>query len=301
MKNAALIILFLALAVAVALGLVSRKSLVETRELLETERASRLSIERELELARKDSGNFSREVRRLPAEVEAGEAERGEITIALTKHRDRSEKRMLEIKTDLREVPGSSDRLEKDPAPSIAMEGGLRDETGELKEKAQGEDGELETMRNAYESLLTELREELKRREVRIEQVKELISVEVLGSILFPSGTAAITPEGEKVLWKVGEVLKGVKDRPVRVVGHTDNVPIKAEYRSVYPTNWELSAARASSVVRFFQHRIGLPPSHLEAVGRSSYEPVAGNDTPEGRELNRRVTILIGPKLVDMP
>jgi len=299
MKSAALIILFLALAAAVALGLVSRKSLVETRELLETERASRLSIERELELARKDPGDFGRKVRRPRAEVEAGEAESGEITIALTGHRDRSEKRMLQLETDLQEVPGSPGRHEKDPAPSIAMES-LRDETRELKEKAQGEDGELETMRNAYESLLAELREELKRREVRIEQVKELISVEVLGSILFPAGTAAITPEGEKVLWKVGEALKSAKDRPVRVVGHTDNVPIREEYRSVYPTNWELSAARASSVVRFFQHRIGMPPSHLEAVGRSSYEPVAGNDTPEGRELNRRVTILIGPKL-DMP
>ena len=81
------------------------------------------------------------------------------------------------------------------------------------------------------------------------------------------------------------------------VVGHTDNVPITSEYRSKFPTNWELSAARAAQVVRYFQRVNGLDPKNMEAVGRSFYDPVADNDSKEGRAQNRRVNIIIAPRL----
>ena len=91
--------------------------------------------------------------------------------------------------------------------------------------------------------------------------------------------------------------MKNVRGRQIRVVGHTDNIPITYEYRERFPSNWELSAARAGAVVRFLQHRIGLDPTDLEVVGRSFYEPLASNETKEGRAQNRRVNIILGPRI----
>ena len=120
--------------------------------------------------------------------------------------------------------------------------------------------------------------------------------MELVDRILFKTGKATITSEGAKVLRKVGKTLKNVKDKKIRVVGHTDNVKIISKNRYYkYPSNWELSAARAARVIRFFQHKVGLDPTKMEAVGRSFYDPIASNDTPEGRAQNRRVNIIIAP------
>jgi chemotaxis protein MotB len=97
-------------------------------------------------------------------------------------------------------------------------------------------------------------------------------------------------------LRKVGKTLKNVKDKKIRVVGHTDDVPIISKNRYYkYPSNWELSAARAARVIRFFQKKVGLDPTTMEAVGRSYYDPIASNETREGRAQNRRVNIIIAP------
>jgi chemotaxis protein MotB len=82
--------------------------------------------------------------------------------------------------------------------------------------------------------------------------------------------------------------------RPVQVQGHTDDVPISGRLAERFPSNWELSAARAVNVARFLQER-GVDPTLLSATGYSEYRPRAGNDTPEGRQQNRRIEILLGP------
>ena len=115
--------------------------------------------------------------------------------------------------------------------------------------------------------------------------------------ILFDFGKASISPEGEEVLHHVGKILKEVEDRKIRVVGHTDDRPIHPGYRYKFPSNWELSSARASAVIHYFQEELGLDPTRLEAVGRSFYDPVVTNQTPEGRARNRRVEIIIAPEL----
>ena len=91
---------------------------------------------------------------------------------------------------------------------------------------------------------------------------------------------------------KVGEALKGYQDKIIRVVGYTDNVPVSRSLQGRYPTNWELSVARATNVVRFLQD-VGVPPERMVAAGRGEYDPVASNDTPEGRQKNRRIEIML--------
>jgi flagellar motor protein MotB len=156
---------------------------------------------------------------------------------------------------------------------------------------------EVERMKSTYESLIADLKEQIEQQEVTIEQFEQEISVTFVDRILFDFGKATITAEGEEILQKVGETLRGIEDRKIRVVGHTDSRPILPEYHYKFPSNWELSATRASAVVRHFQNEIGVDPRSLEAVGRSFYDPVASNETPEKRAKNRRVEIIIAPML----
>jgi chemotaxis protein MotB len=154
-------------------------------------------------------------------------------------------------------------------------------------------ESKLQEVQSTYDALITELKHERESKEVEIENLKEKISVTFVDRIFFDSGRAVIKKEGRQVLSRVGKILKNVQDKKIVVVGHTDSALIKWPHTEVFPSNWELSAARAAAVVRYFQKEAGLDPGQLEAVGRAFYEPVAGNDTPEGRAQNRRVNILI--------
>jgi chemotaxis protein MotB len=174
---------------------------------------------------------------------------------------------------------------------------GLKAKLSTLTGKKALAETEVERMKSTYESLIADLKEQLEKQEVTIEQFEQEISVAFLDRILFDFGKATITAEGEEILQKVGETLRGVEDRKIRVVGHTDSRPILPEYHYKFPSNWELSATRACAVVRHFQNEIGLDPRSLEVVGRSFYDPVASNETPENRAKNRRVEIIIAPQL----
>ena len=146
-----------------------------------------------------------------------------------------------------------------------------------------------------YDSLVKNLTEEVKKGELQVRQYKDMLTVDVAEQLFFDSGRANLKDTGKEVLKKVGEALKGYEDKVIRVVGHTDNVPIKTK---LFPSNWELSVARATTVVRFLQEN-GIPPERMVASGRAEFQPVADNDTPEGRKKNRRIEItLIDKNLV---
>jgi chemotaxis protein MotB len=90
-------------------------------------------------------------------------------------------------------------------------------------------------------------------------------------------------------------ILKDVKDKRIQVEGHTDNVRIVSSLKKKFPTNWELSTARATEVVRYLQEAGGIAPKLLSATGYSEYQPVAPNDTDEGKHKNRRIEIVLLP------
>jgi chemotaxis protein MotB len=156
---------------------------------------------------------------------------------------------------------------------------------------------QMNQLQSTYESMVSELKDEIKKKEVTIEGLEDKLSITFVDHILFEFAKADISPEGTQVLSRIGRILKQVKDKEIRVIGHTDNVPITKGYQHKFPSNWELSAARAAAVVRYMQIEIGLDPENLEAVGRSYYEPRASNETDEGRRMNRRVNIIIAPKI----
>lgn len=118
--------------------------------------------------------------------------------------------------------------------------------------------------------------------------------VTFVAEVLFDSGKAKIRPEAYSVLDKVARVInEKVADRNIAIEGHTDNEPIKY---SGWKSNWELSTARATSVLHYMEDK-GTAPNRLQATGYGEYRPVASNDTPEGRQKNRRVEIIILPKM----
>jgi chemotaxis protein MotB len=103
------------------------------------------------------------------------------------------------------------------------------------------------------------------------------------------------------VLGRVGAVLARVADRQIQVAGHTDDSPISARLVSRYATNWELSTARATNVVRFLHEKSRIPPRRLAASGYGPFHPVASNATPAGRARNRRIEILLAPEIDPVP
>jgi chemotaxis protein MotB len=162
---------------------------------------------------------------------------------------------------------------------------------------AQMAEGQIKQMKSTYDTLVSDLKDQIQKQEVTIKEFQESLSLNFVDRILFEFGKADLTPEGEKILKKVGEALKNIKGKKIRVTGHTDNIPIRPDFVYKFPSNWELSSARAASVVRYFQEKIGLDPEEMEAVGRSFYQPETSNDTKEGRARNRRVEILIAPQM----
>ncbi len=114
--------------------------------------------------------------------------------------------------------------------------------------------------------------------------------VEQLG---FDEGEAYVKPAGRKVLKQISEILKGMTDKHVRIEGHTDSKPIGPSLMSQFPTNWELSEARASGVAQFFVEEGGLDSAALTTVGYADTQPASSNATEEGRRANRRIEILL--------
>jgi chemotaxis protein MotB len=175
----------------------------------------------------------------------------------------------------------------------------LETENASLKESManlkKAKEEEVKTVSKTYENLMQEMKGEIAQGQITITELKGKLTLDVVDRILFASGEAEVKPEGLAVLRRVIEIVKGVSDKAIRIEGHTDNVKIGDVLARKYPTNWELSAARALNVARYLQKQ-GIDPTLLAAVAYGEYKPVADNSTSEGRAKNRRIAIILQPK-----
>lgn len=167
----------------------------------------------------------------------------------------------------------------------------LEKENADLKKSKE----EVQEKSKTYSDMLDKMKKEVAQGEVTITELKGKLTVNMVDAILFSSGESEVKPEGLEVLQKVIDVLKGVKDKAIRVEGHTDNIRIHGALAKRFPTNWELSAARAINVTRYLQKQ-GIDPALLSVAAFGEYKPVASNDTKEGRAKNRRIEIILVPK-----
>lgn len=131
-------------------------------------------------------------------------------------------------------------------------------------------------------------------KDVNIKVLKGVVYISLADNMLFKSGSYQISDQAMDILEKIAKIIKDYKSYDVLVEGNTDNVPIS---RTNIRNNWDLSTLRASSVVQVLQDRFGVDPSRMTAGGRGEYNPIASNDTADGRQQNRRTEIIITPKL----
>ena len=138
------------------------------------------------------------------------------------------------------------------------------------------------------------LSKEIGDKQVLLEMAGRGLVITMANDILFDSGKSKLKHNADSVLKRIASVIKeAVPDRNIGVEGHTDNVPIKY---SGWKSNWELSAARATSVLHYLIDECGIEPQKLSAIGYGEYRPIDSNETKEGRGKNRRVEIIILPK-----
>jgi chemotaxis protein MotB len=165
----------------------------------------------------------------------------------------------------------------------------------ELEARRHTEEAARAEMEAAWERLVSSLRQEIADKDIALERANGRVTVTIVDRVLFPSGQAGLTPDGARVIDKLGAVLAGMPDRRIRIEGHTDDVPVGEELRLRFPSNWELSTARATTVVQRLIDHAHIAPGRLEATGRADTDPVMSNMTEAGRRHNRRIEIILLP------
>jgi len=331
MKNIAIIVLSVLLAAALVFGFILYKMHLDTKDSLLISEKSLSELNEKVSRLNQEISKFQDQVRKNAErlkELEAAQVLISKLEKAITmkdqiisefekttrtleqgleKEKKANENLKAELASRDAVVTELQERL-KDAQSRILY---LKEEIARDENEIKGLEGKLLSLKgekslaemkmgqlkSTYEALYSDLKRQIENKEVTIKAFEEKISVTFVDRILFDFGKASITAEGRMILKRVGEILKKVQGRKIRVVGHSDNRPILPGYQYKFPSNWELSSARAAAVVREFQKAIGLDPGNLEAVGRSFYDPVASNETAEGRARNRRVEIIIAPKI----
>lgn len=229
-------------------------------------------------------------------DIKAKEAE------SLTARSNDLEERVKGLQADVDALKKEKAALEEEKSTVLKEKESVQKNTDVLQSKVKvlaqkAEKAEqLEKATQTYQDLTKKLEKEIQDGQVKITEMKNRLTMTMVDKIIFPSGSAEISEAGKKVLDKVVSILKDVKDKRIQVEGHTDNVHIVSELKNRFPTNWELSTARASEVVRYLQ-KTGVDPKNLSATGYGEHQPVASNDTPAGRSQNRRIEIVLLPLL----
>ena len=307
MRNSAIIVLSMLLAAAIISGSILYKKYLDTKDVILISEKKVVGLNQKVIQLNQETSALHNQIRKNAErlkELDSAQERISELeeTMRILKEDLAEEKKtkgatVTELQERLQDSQSHIRYLEEEIAREQQESRQLHGQLLDLKgEKASTETRMVQT-KSTYEALISDLKQQIEEKEVTIKAFEEKISVTFVDRILFDFGKASISPEGKTILKKVGEILKNVRGRQIRVLGHTDNIPILPEYQHRFASNWELSAARAAAIVRDFEKKIGLDPRNLEAVGRSFYDPIASNETDKGRAQNRRVEIIIAPKI----
>ncbi len=278
MKKIFLILALLPLAGCVTTG---RFKAQEAEALSQKKRAE------ELESALKSAGEAAQKTEQeLRAQAAALQKSNKELQESLEAKKGELSKKVAEL---IRERDGLIQRNDEKEAE-------LADLRKKLADAEAAKAAELAQVKKSYDELTAGLKSEIAAGEIQITELKGKLTVNLVDRILFDSGQAEVKRDGRKVLEKVGQLLNNVQDKNIRIEGHTDNKPISGDLKARYPSNWELSTARATAVARHLQEHAGVDARRLVAAGYGEYRPVAPNDTAESRALNRRIEIILVPR-----
>ena len=178
----------------------------------------------------------------------------------------------------------------------------LKQELAQVREAREIQEAQLAKVKHEVQTVggeidrITKALEEKFGKSLMVTQHHDRLVLTMLGQVLFESGEAELTPLGLKIMKQVGQVLASLPEKYIQVEGHTDNNPIYGQLQKRYPTNWELSTARATTVLRYLIEQTGMDRNQLSATGYADTRPVQTNDSEEGRAQNRRVEIVLYPE-----
>jgi len=214
---------------------------------------------------------------------------------------------MARLKAEIDKARGEANALQQQLAQLTTDKQALESEITALKDELRRLTGERDANAEAvakakariemFKNMLAKFKKLTESGKIKIRIANNKMIVEMASAILFPSGKAKLSEEGEAALAEVASILATIGDRAFQVAGHTDNVPID---NAKFASNWELSAARAVAVVEFLIAK-GMPAENLSAAGYADTQPVAGNLTEEGKAQNRRIEIVLQPNLDELP
>lgn len=225
-----------------------------------------------------ENADLQNRFKKLSEDAASLTADKKQLNEILRAKTDTLSKNVSEARQQVSELKAENSRLNADVA-----------ELQRVKEE------KVKEVSGTYEKLLDNMKNEIAKGQVTISELKGKLTVNMEAAILFDSGRADVKADGLDILNKMVETLKSVSDKAIRVEGHTDAVQITGALSRTFPTNWELSAARAINVTKFLQQR-GIDPHNLSAAAFAEYKPVADNDTIEGRARNRRIEITLVAK-----
>lgn len=230
-----------------------------------------------------DSAELEEAVAAAKAEAEAAKAE-------TEKARAEGEAKLAPLEAERSEL---KTKVEEQSEQIAALESAKGSLEGELQKKQAA----LEAVKALEDSLAKSLVEEVETGEIRVSQRGGYLVIDVSDEVLFATGEAELSERGQKVITKLADSLEALPKKSVfQVGGHTDNQPIKSEeVKAKFPTNWELSAARATNVVRFLEETCDIPGERLVAAAFSQFRPVASNKKAKKRSKNRRIEIALLP------
>ena len=254
------------------------------------------SLEHEKGRLNSELGSVQGQIRDLEQKMASGNASAQDEITKLKKQAEELEANAAQIakeREQLRqEQSGLTASLEQERQRLKAEE----TERARLEQERTAKEEEIARLTRTQQELSKSLQDEIAKGNITIQQVRDRLTINMVDRVLFDSGRAEIKSAGVKVLKQVADVLKTVTDKQIRIEGHTDNVPISTKLQDRFKTNWELSTARATTVVRFLIDQGGVDRQYLSAVGYAETRPIASNDSEEGRASNRRIEIVLYPR-----
>lgn len=212
---------------------------------------------------------------------------------ACVAERDAGKEKIAGLEKQVSELTGG---LETEKAGRGELETTMKATRAELEELRR-QNAEAQKRLAAFKALTAKFQKMIDSGKLKVGFRNGLMIVQLPAGILFASGKADLSPEGEVALTEVGGVLKELKDRRYLITGHTDNVPLKG---GKFKDNWELSLARAMIVARWLMAQ-GMPATQIAAAGYAEFDPVKDNATEDGKQQNRRIEIVLMPNIEELP
>ena len=250
------------------------------------------SMRQSLGSAQEEINRNQQQIQKTEQELDAAKMQNALAQEEINRNQQQIQKTEQELKSARLQVVAAVDELMKLEARKKDLQQELSESQAQMTTLR---DIEIETKRRnqIYENFVNTLKTMIDGGQLTVSIEQGRIVINLPNNVLFKSGSDNLNPEGEEALTQIGSVLSQFSDRRFQIEGHTDNKPIKS---AQFPSNWELSTSRALTVVHLLTD-IDVDPENISAAGFGEFRPRADNETEEGRQLNRRIEIIMLPNL----